>query len=348
MLTQLGYGGGVLLFAPVGDRVERRRVILLKLMGLGTALVVAGLSRSVEALAAASFVVGLLATAAQDFVPMAASLAPPEARGKTVGSVMTGLLLGILLSRTASGAWGEHYGWRAVSFGAAVTVAALAAFCTARLPRVEPTTRASYVSLLGSIARLARDLPALRRAALVQGLLSFAFSAFWSTLALALAAPPFHLGSTAAGAFGLAGAAGAIVAPLAGGIADTRGPKVVIRIGASLVTASFIVMAAWQGSLAVLVIGAIVFDLGVQASLISHQTIVYGLDPAARSRLNAVLLSSMFFAMAAGAALASHVLALYEWRGVMVLGAVAASAALAVRLYPERALTKAPDRSQPA
>jgi predicted MFS family arabinose efflux permease len=218
-----------------------------------------------------------------------------------------------------------------------VSIAVLTMVSATRLPRFEPSTTASYRSLLRSIASLARDLPALRRAALTQGLLSVAFSAFWSTLALALAAPPYRLGSTAAGAFGIAGAAGALIAPVAGSIADRRGPLWVIRIGAALVAASFVAMGVFEGSLITLVVATVVFDLGAQACLIAHQTIVYGLDPAARSRLNAVLVSIMFFGMSAGAAMASRLFGRYGWAGVTGLGALSASAALLLRALPERA-----------
>ncbi len=337
MLTQLGYAAGILLFAPLGDRLDRRWVIVVKSIGLGVALLAAAVAPSIGWLAAASLAIGLLATTAQDFVPAAAALAPPAARGRIVGGVMTGLLLGILLSRLASGAASDHFGWRTVFFGAAGTIFALAGVCAVRLPAFEPSTRASYGSLLRSIALLARDVAPLRRAALAQGLLSVAFGGFWSTLALALEGPPHHLGSMAAGAFGLAGAAGALVAPLAGSIADKRGPASVIRMGATLVAASFVMMTVWQRSIAVLVAGTIVFDLGLQAALISHQTIVYGLDPTARSRLNAVLVSAMFLGMAAGAALASNALARYGWTGVTALGAIAACGALVVRALPEGA-----------
>ncbi|MEP7124090.1 MAG: MFS transporter [Byssovorax sp.] len=342
MLTQLGYAAGILLFAPLGDRLDRRRVIVVKLVALAAALTLAGLASSVWILATASLAIGLLATTAQDFVPAAAALAPPAARGKTVGSVMTGLLLGILLSRVVSGAISDRFGWRAVFFGAAASVTVLAVASATRLPTFAPSATASYGSLLRSIAVLARDVAPLRRAALVQSLLSLAFSGFWSTLALALAAPPYHLGSTAAGLFGLAGAAGAVVAPLAGATADKRGPATVIRIGAALVIASFLTMALLPGSLAVLIGGTVAFDLGVQACLISHQTIVYSLDPAARSRLNAVLVSSMFLGMSAGAAIASQVLARYGWSGVMLLGAAASTLALVVRSLPEPKNTSPP------
>lgn len=337
MLTQLGYAAGLFTFAPLGDRFDRRRVIGIKLSALAASLVAVGLAPSLPVICAASFAVGLSATAAQDLVPAAAALAPAEGRGKAVGSVMTGLLLGILLSRIASGAVAERFGWRTVFFGAAASIAVLAVLSMRRLPRFAPTTHERYLTLLASILALLRDLGPLRRAALAQGLLSVAFSAFWSTLALVLAAPPYALGSTAAGAFGLAGAAGAIVAPIAGGVADRRGPETVLRAGAALVAASFVAMGLFQGSLAVLILGTIAFDLGVSACLISHQTIVYGLDPAARSRLNAALVTSMFVGMAVGAALASRALTRWGFTGVAAIAGAAAIGALVVRLTAPRA-----------
>jgi predicted MFS family arabinose efflux permease len=336
MLTQLGYAAGILLFAPFGDRNDRRQVIVLKLAALSVSLAVTGLAPSLHLLALGSLAIGLSATAAQDFVPAAATLAPPETRGKWVGSVMTGLLLGILLSRLLSGAVSERFGWRTMYFSAAAVIAGLGALCAARLPGIAPSTTEPYAALLRSMVSLARELSALRRATLAQALLSFAFSAFWSTLALSLAGPPHHLGSTAAGMFGLAGAAGAAVAPFAGALADKRGPDVVLRVGAALVTLSFLGMALWPSSLALLIAGTVVFDLGVQACLISHQTIIYGLNSAARSRLNAVLVSSMFLGMSLGAAVASQVLSRYGWSGVMLLAAAASALALAVRYLPAR------------
>lgn len=338
MATQLGYALGILLSAPLGDRLDRRRVIVVKGIALTVALGLAGLSTSVELLCVASLAIGLLATVAQDFVPAAATLAPAASRGKTVGSVMTGLLLGILLSRLVSGSVAERFGWRTVYFGAATTIALLTVLARARLPRFSPSSTASYGSLLRSIVSLMRDLAPLRRAALAQALLSVAFSGFWSTLALVLAEPPFRLGSAIAGAFGIAGAAGALIAPLAGAAADRRGPESVLRSSMVLVIASFGAMAMFPRSLWVLVATTISFDLGVQASLIAHQTIVYGLDPAARSRVNAALVSSMFFGMSAGAALASRALTHGGFVGVALLGIVASSLALAVRLWPTRVL----------
>ncbi|HEY0195356.1 MAG TPA: MFS transporter, partial [Kofleriaceae bacterium] len=189
MLTQLGYAAGIVLFAPIGDRFERRGVILLKSIALILALVGAAVAPSIVALCAASLLIGLFATIAQDFVPAAAAMAPDASRGKVVGTVMTGLLLGILLSRFVSGTAASQFGWRLVFAGAAVSIAALAVVARARLPAFPPTASESYGALLLSMIKLARELPALRRAALAQALLSVAFSGFWSTLALELATP---------------------------------------------------------------------------------------------------------------------------------------------------------------
>jgi len=328
-LTQLGYAAAILLLSPLGDRFDRRRLIAAKSVALVLALAFAALAPGFVALCLACVVIGLTATLAQDIVPAVATLAPDAERGKRVGQVMTGLLLGILLSRVASGSLAALAGWRAVYGIAAIAVALLIPLLWRRLPRFEPATSTGYGSLLASMAGLWARHPALRRAALAQGLLSVAFSAFWSTLALVLAAPEFGQGSAVAGAFGLAGAAGALAAPLAGGLADRRGPQAVIRVGALLVLAAFVVQALAPASLWLLVAVAIVFDLGVQAALVSHQSVVYSLDPASRSRLNAVLVSCMFVGMASGAALGSALLASFGWRAVPALGAAAALGALA-------------------
>lgn len=329
-LTQLGYAAAILLLSPLGDRFDRRRIILVKAVALVVALAFAAVAPGFAALALASVAIGLTGTLAQDLVPAAATLAPEAERGKRVGQVMTGLLLGILLSRVAAGSLAAVAGWRAVYASAAVAVALLIPLLWRALPRFVPATQASYGELLASMGRLWLAHAPLRRAALAQGLLSVAFSAFWSTLALVLAGPDYGQGSAVAGAFGLAGAAGALAAPLAGSLADRRGPQAVIRVAALLVFLSFTVQALTPASLVLLVVVAVVFDLGVQAALVSHQSVVYSLDPASRSRLNAVLVSGMFVGMATGAALGSALLAAFGARAVPVLGAVAALGAVAI------------------
>lgn len=338
-LTQLGYAFGILLLAPLGDRHDRKRIILVKAAVLSLALLAAAVSPSIGMLLAASFAVGLSATLAQDIVPAAAHLAPAESRGKIVGTVMTGLLLGILLSRVVSGFVAEQFGWRAMFVAAAVTIVALGVALWRGLPRFVPTTQLAYRALLGSLATLWRQHPGLRRAAMAQGLLSLGFSAFWSTLAVMLHGAPFHLGAGAAGAFGLAGAAGALAAPLAGRVADTRGPQAVASLGAGLTMVSFAAMFLLpllppHAALWLIAGSAIGFDLGIQTSLIAHQSIVYGIDPAARSRLNAILMTGVFIGMAAGGALGSLALAHWGWTGVTLVAAGAAALALVLRLRP--------------
>lgn len=341
-LTQLGYAVGLLLLAPLGDRFDRRRIILAKLGILLLALLGASLAPGLHALLLASLVTGLAATVAQDLVPAAATLAPPAERGRIVGTVMTGLLLGILLSRVVSGLVGELFGWRTLYLVAAASIAAIGVAVWRGLPSFAATTQLSYPALLGSLGTLWRRHAALRRATLAQGLLSVGFSAFWSTLALYLHDGPFQLGSAAAGAFGLAGAAGALAAPWAGRLADRHGSEWVTRLGIGLAALAFASLLAlpWLpgvAGLVLLAVATVVFDLGVQASLIAHQAQVYGLEPEARSRLNAVLFTGMFIGMASGAALGSLLLVRLGWSGVAGLALTAALLALLVRLWPAAA-----------
>lgn len=338
-LTQLGYALGILLLVPLGDRFDRRRIVLIKGAILSLALLMAAFAPGIGALLVASLAIGLTATMAQDIVPAAASLAPESIRGRVVGTVMTGLLLGILLSRVVSGFVAQNFGWRAMYVVAAISVAGFCVVAWRGLPSFHPTTQMTYRQLIGSVAGLWRRHPALRRAALAQALLSVGFSAFWSTLAVMLHEAPFHLGAAAAGAFGLAGAAGALGAPIAGRVADKKGPQVVTRLGALMVAVSFAAMLfapllSPHAQLWLIGLGAIGFDLGVQVALISHQTIVYGIEPAARSRLNAVLFVCVFIGMSVGSVLGSQALAQWGWTGVSSLATLAALGALAVRMWP--------------
>jgi predicted MFS family arabinose efflux permease len=335
MLTQAGYALGILLLAPLGDRHDRRTIIFIKGLMLVAALLLCGFSGGLSALLIASFITGLTATVAQDIVPASAALAPERSRGKTVGTVMTGLLVGILLSRVVSGVVAEYFGWRTMYMIAALAVLLITLTLWRVLPRFAPGTSVSYPRLLLSLVHLWRHHQTLRRAALAQGLLSVGFSAFWSTLALMLS-DHFHLDSAVAGAFGLAGAAGAMAAPLAGSFADRIGPARVTQAGAALVTISFVLMfllplLPMPAQLALIVLCTIGFDLGVQATLVAHQTLVYGLAPEARSRLNALLFTVVFIGMATGAALGSLALAHWGWNGVVALSTLAGAAALAVR-----------------
>ncbi|WMJ69502.1 MFS transporter [Stenotrophomonas sp. 24(2023)] len=335
-LTQLGYALGILLLAPLGDRFDRRVLILGKSVLLALALAAAAMAAQLPGLLAASLVIGLVATLAQDIVPAAATLAPEARRGQVVGRVMTGLLLGILLSRVVSGLVAQAWGWRTLFVLAAVAVALMGLVLARALPRFAPTTTLRYPALLGSLWALWRQQPQLRRAVASQSLLAVGFSAFWSTLALMLHAR-LGLGSAAAGAFGIAGAAGALAAPVAGRYADRLGSHAVARlaIGVALIGFALLLTDAWLPMVAllpVLVVSTVLFDFGFQSALIAHQTLVYGLVPPARSRLNALLFTGMFVGMASGGALGSLALAQWGWMGVASLATLCAGGSLLLRL----------------
>jgi len=335
-LTQMGYALGILLLAPLGDRHDRRTIITIKGVLLTLALLLSAAAGNIMVLLAASLAIGITATMAQDIVPASASLSPEAQRGKTVGTVMTGLLLGILLSRVVSGLVAQVFGWRVMFILAAALVLMMTLILWRRLPHIAPSTSLSYPALLASMRHLWRQHGELRRAALAQGLLSVGFSAFWSTLAVMLH-NHYGLGSATAGAFGLAGAAGALAAPLAGAMADRRGPALVTQFSTALATVSFaalflLPLLPVPAQLALIVICAIGFDFGVQATLVSHQTLIFGLEPAARSRLNALMFTGVFIGMAIGSALGSLMLEKAGWPGVVALLTLAGAGSFIVRM----------------
>jgi predicted MFS family arabinose efflux permease len=321
--TQLGYAFGMLMLAPLGDRFDRRTLILMQLAALGVALIVASAAPTLTVLIAASLAIGVVSTIAQQAVPFAAELAPPAERGHAVGTVMSGLLLGILLARTVSGFVAQYFGWRAVFAASVVATIALAVVVMMRLPKSRPTSTLSYGKLLASMWHLTAESAALREAALTGGALFAGFSAFWSLLTLLLAGEPFHMGPQAAGLFGIVGAAGALAAPLAGKSADKRGPRAVITLSIVLVAVSFVVFALSSRSIAGLVIGVIVLDVGVQAAQISNQSRIYALKPEARSRVNTVYMVAYFIGGAVGSALASLAWHAMGWMGVCIVGLAA-------------------------
>jgi predicted MFS family arabinose efflux permease len=334
--TQLGYAAGMLLLAPLGDRVDRRTLILLQIAGLALALICAALAPSLGILALASLAIGVLSTIAQQAVPFAAELAPPAERGHAVGTVMSGLLLGILLARTASGLIAGLFGWRTV-FGASVlALAALAAVVVRHLPRSTPTSTLPYGRLLATLWHLTVELRGLREAAGTGALIFGAFSAFWPVLTLLLAGAPFHLGPAVAGLFGVVGAAGALAAPYAGRFADKRGHRDIITCGIALVIASFLIFAASGSSLIGLAIGVVVLDIGVQATQISNQARVYALKPEARSRVNTVYMVSYFIGGSLGAACGTAAWRVAGWTGTCVTGLAFAAGALLLHLRGTR------------
>ena len=331
--TQVGYTLGMLFVVPLGDMLERKRLILLMLAGAAACLALAAFAPSFGVLAGASILIGVCSAVPQLLLPMAAHLAPEADRGRIVGRIMSGLLIGILASRTVSGYVGAHLGWRAMFEIAAGLMLALGALLAWRLPQDRPHFAGSYGSLMKSLLTLTRDLAPLRRSALVGGLLFAAFSVFWTTLAFYLEGPAYHYGSAVAGFFGLIGAVGALAAPLAGKAADTRGPDFAIGVGTLLALVAYAVLGLGGGYLAGLVLGVILLDVGVQAAHISNQTRIFSLVPEARSRLNTVYMTGYFTGGSLGSVAGGLAWVHGGWPGVCLLGAGFAGAAYLVSRF---------------
>lgn len=328
-LTQAGYAAGLLFVVPVGDIVDRKRLVLASLGAVTLALVAVALCHGVVALGLASFAVGATTIAPQLILPLAAALAPPGERGRVVGTIMAGLLIGILGARTVSGFAGAAFGWRAVYAVAAVLMAALAVALFALLPTTPTGSRLSYRALLRSLGTLLVEEHGLREASLFGACSFAAFSAFWATLVFFLETPPHHYGSRAAGLFGLVGIAGALAASTAGRISDRRSPRFTAGIALATAFSSWIVFALAGRSLVGLGAGVVLLDLGVQANQVSNQARIYALRPEARNRLNTVYMTSYFVGGAAGTWVGTWAWSAWGWLGVCAVGGGALALALA-------------------
>ncbi len=326
--AQVGYGLGLALIVPLGDILIRRRLVPAILSVAAAALFVASAAPSVLVLIGAVAVAGLCSVAAQILVPYAAELASEEQRGRVVGTVMSGLLLGILLARTFSGLIAEVAGWRTVYVVAGTVVLILAAVLNRRLPSERPRPSIIYSQLLASVIHLVRTEPVLRLRAAIGGLAFATFNVIWTSLAFLLVAAPYHYSEAVIGLFGLLGAAGAAAASFSGRLADRGLERWVSGGSLALIVASMGLLALGSHHLWALIVGIVLADLGIQAVHIQNQHLIFAIQPTARSRLNTGYMVTYFVGGAIGSATTGVVYGIGGWSDVVVLGLVFAGAGL--------------------
>ncbi|WP_272669815.1 MFS transporter [Providencia sp. PROV178] len=328
--AQLGYAAGLLFLVPLGDLFERKRLILTMTFLSALGLLITALSNNIWQILLGTALTGLFSVVAQVLIPLAASIAKPHKRGKAVGMIMSGLLLGILLARTVSGAVAMVGGWRAIYWVAFALLMLLMIVLVIKLPRYHQKTNLNYFQLIGSIGRLFFGTPVLAvRASL--GALSFAnFGLLWTAMAFLLASPPFSYSEGTIGLFGLVGAAGAIMASQAGHLVDKGKGKLITTIGLVLLLLSWIPIGLAKYSLVAFIIGILVLDLAVQAVHVTSQSTLYRILPEARNRLTAGYMTSYFIGGALGSLLSGYAYEHAGWEGVAIAGAILTTLSLII------------------
>ncbi|MBC3459278.1 MFS transporter [Pseudomonas mosselii] len=334
--AQLSYGAGLLLLAPLGDLFEQRRLIVTMVLVATAGLVISACAPSLPWLLLGTALTGLFSVVAQVLVPMAAALSAPEQRGRAVGTLMSGLLLGILLARTAAGFMAELGGWRSIYVLAAVLMAISALALYRSLPRHHSHAGLKYPALIGSVFRLFVEEPVLRLRSLL-GLLAFSlFALFWTPLAFLLSNAPYHYSDAVIGLFGLAGAIGALAANWAGRLADRGKGPLGTTVGLVALLLSWVPLGFAQQSLVALLVGVLLLDLAVQLVHVSNQNAVIVLRPEARTRLNAGYITCYFIGGALGSLLGTQLFEVRGWDGIVVAGLVIGALALVVWGLAER------------
>ena len=318
----LGFAVGLALLLPLGDRYDRRKLVLGQIAVAFCFGMAAAFAPGIWPLIAASFGLGIVSCVPQQLVPFAAVMSLPSERGRSVGTVVSGIMVGILLGRTISGLVGAAYGWRAVYGVEAMFMIPVWIAAAMLLPRGVPSTNLSYGRLLASLWPLARDHRPIRESMMVQALLWACFNAFWVNLAALLASGPWHLGSAWAGGFGIIGAAGAMAASLGGRATDKLGSRAVVAASIGIVTVAYLVLAGAATSLICLIIGVIVLDIGVQSGLVSNQTRAFAVDPKAQGRINSLYMTATFTGGALGVMISGWLMTRYGWSGIVAFGIV--------------------------
>lgn len=329
-LTQAGYAIGLFFMVPLGDKIERKSQILWTTFASVITLIIAATAKSFFVLQIASLLIGITSIVPQLILPLAASLSTAEERGKVIGTIMSGLLVGILLSRTLSGFIGDIWGWRAMFWIAAGICLFIFFAIQKKIPVNKPQFQGSYGQLIRSLFTLIKTQPVLREATLINVFCFAQFGAFWTTMVLLLSGDPFNFNSATIGLFGIVGASGALAAPLVGKIGDKGSSRVVVGYGCLLMLISFGIFYFSIASVIGLAIGIVFVDIGIQGVHISNQTRVYSLLPEARNRLNTVFMSFSFLGTAAGSAYGLLLWKIGGWHAVTIGCAVLSLLALTI------------------
>lgn len=323
-LTQIGYVVGLLFLVPLGDIVENKKLILILLFLSAFALISMVFVKSATLLLIASFFIGLGSVAAQVLVPLVSYLSSENARGRVVGNVMSGLLLGIMLARPISSLVADMWGWNAIFALSAIVIIILAFVLSKVLPTRKPKAKTNYIALLNSMWQLLRTTPILRRRAIYHACVFGAFSLFWTTVPLLLSSPAFHFSQTAIALYALVGITGAIAAPIGGRLADLGWTRPATGIALTIVIISLLLPLFIQSSspfgIAVLVIAAILLDMGVSANLVLSQRLIFSLSPEIRSRLNGLFMAIFFLGGAVGSFIGGWAYALGGWNLTLWIG----------------------------
>jgi predicted MFS family arabinose efflux permease len=329
-LTQLGYGLGLVLLAPLGDLVENRRLVVVVLAVACLSLLVLAGSSTTAPFLVATFVLGMAVVTVQLLMPYAAQFASDRNRGRVIGALTSGLMLGVMLARPAASLITFWLGWRAVFMVAAAALAVTAVMLAVAMPTFRPRVTSTYGVILRSLPALLRDLPVLRSRAAYHVLLFAGFSLFWTGVPLVLAGPPFGLTQAGIGLFALAGGAGVVTAPIAGRIADRDLTRPATGVAIMLVLCSF-ALALWAGeigSIAGLVVGALLIDAGLVLNFVLSQRALYEPRPESRSRIGGLFTALFFLGGGAGSALAASSYAAGGWTLTSEIGLTLAAAAL--------------------
>lgn len=321
MITQIGYAMGLLFLIPLGDMFKRRPIVLIDFILLITSLFIFARSESFYLSMIVSFVIGFCSVIPQIFIPIVAQLSKPENKGKNLGIVMSGLLIGILSSRVISGFVGDYWGWRQMYYIATVMMIVLLLFIIRLLPDIKPSFKGTYKELMKSLFHYASTLSELRKASF-RGALGFAsFLAFWTTLTFHLEGAPFFAGSKEAGSLGLLGICGAITASITGRYIHVIGQQRFIIIGITSMFISWIIFGFFGFSYTGLIIGVICIDIGLQIIQLSSQTIIFSLNPSATNRINTIFMTTYFIGGSLGTFIGGKVWQYYGWTGVSITGA---------------------------